>query len=297
MFDENFSFLFPTSASTSTSIPFSQPVDPVSTPSPDISPFSSRCSSPVLAPLQHSHPALAVRTRDNRYNSRPPQTSTITNSSMPPTPRHPSITALASDFQAYASIDPPPSERSHSLSRSATSSPFSGMSTPATPLSALDLDLDLDVDAALIHTDDTLPLPPRSASCSGSFESSLWDLNVASISTHPTSYPTDAPLPPFALKRRQRQALGRLQCLTKKAPDLAMLVEECHPSSMPLPMAVPISGREYVGRDIQGRSKSICSVGGRIEKERMGSRSGSMSITSGIVKRVGFGRAKKRGVR
>lgn len=230
MFDENFSFLFPIST------PFTVPQNDSPAPTDDISPFSSRCSSPILRPTTHS---LPLRTRDDRFNSRPP--------TMIPAPRHPSITALSSDFTSQATLSP---------SNSATSSPYSSVSTPSTPLS------DLDLDDPLIGPEDALF--PRSNSCS--FEASMWDLNLAS--PNPTSYPLDHPLPAFALKRRQRQALGRLQCLTKRAPDLSMLVEECHPSSMPVPV-----------RDGAGRSKSIGS-GGRIEKDR------SRSITSGIVKRL-----------
>jgi hypothetical protein len=97
------------------------------------------------------------------------------------------------------------------------------------------------------------PMDHRTSSISraNSFDPSMWDLSMADL--HTTSCPPDS-APPYALRRRQRQALMRLQCLTKRAPDLAMLVEECHPSSLPM-----MGG---------GRAKSISSGGSRIEKEK-----------------------------
>jgi hypothetical protein len=83
------------------------------------------------------------------------------------------------------------------------------------------------------------------------FDPSLWDLSVSSLNT--TSFPSDAP-PSFGLRRRQRQALVRLQCLARRAPDLAMLMEECHPSSLPVMDKV--------------RAKSISGTSGRVEKDR-----------------------------
>jgi hypothetical protein len=55
--------------------------------------------------------------------------------------------------------------------------------------------------------------------------------------------------------------------LARRAPDLAMLVEECHPSSLLM-------------MESSGRAKSISGVGGRIEKEK----SNSQSV--GVVKRL-----------
>ena len=58
-------------------------------------------------------------------------------------------------------------------------------------------------------------------------------------------------------QRRQRQALIRLQYLAKGTSDLAMRVEECHPSSLAMPS------------DFTPRSGSMCVItNGRIEKDR-----------------------------
>lgn len=223
MFDDNFSFLSSTS-----SPPSCGSNDTVSS-SADISPFSSRCSSPLLQPVRPIS-AFPFRQRDDRFNTRPSLTKLNV-------PRHPSITALTAEFESHV-LDSP-----SDLSTPPFSS--SNLSTPNTELE--------DLNEGFVEPADHRS---SSSSCSSanSFDPSLWDLSMAVL--HTTSYPSDS-LPTHALRRRQRQALARLQCLAKRAPDLAILVEECHPSSLPMV--------------VNGRAKSISSGGGRVEKERMNS--------------------------
>lgn len=219
MFDENFSFL---SSATGPSSCTSNDTAPSSL---DVSPLSSRCSSPLPQPYKQFS-SLVYRERDNRFNMRPSLNQVNV-------PRHPSITALTTGFESQV-LDSSPDF-------STSSPPYSNVSTPNTELD------DLDEGFAEPDHHDTPSLGDNT------FDPSLWDLSMADLNT--TSYPSDA-LPSFALRRRQRQALVRLQCLARRTPDLAMLVEECHPSSLPL-------------MD-KGRSKSISSASGRIEKERSG---------------------------
>jgi hypothetical protein len=237
MFDENFSFL---SSTTSPSYCGSNDTAPSS---PNLSPFSSRCSSPLLQPVRHTSSPLALRQRDNRFNSRP----TITKVNVP---RHPSITALTADFESHVLNSP--SELSIS------SFPYSNVSTPNTEPDDLDEGF---VEPAYHHT---------SSRSDTTFAPSLWDLSMANLNT--TSCPSDS-VPSFSLRRRQRQALARLQCLARRTPDIAMLMEECHPSSLPLMDT--------------GRSKSISSNCGRMEKERLSG--------AGVVKRMP--RMRKRATR
>jgi hypothetical protein len=236
MFDENFSFL----ASASTVLP-DRATEVDLCPS-DPSPFSSRCSSPVLESSQQIF-SLAFRQRDRPWDSRPK--STVTNK-----PRQP-MTTLTTELQTRALQSPTGSSNS-STSRSAQSTPnteledagdqFDILSCPDTSLESANKSFD----------------PP-----------SPWELTPDSdVDSLPCSVPAGLSIPPsFALRRRQRQALGRLQCLARKAPGLAMLIEECHPSSLPV-----------MERD---RARSITSAcGGRIEKERRN------STKTGVVKRL-----------
>jgi hypothetical protein len=217
MFDENFSFLSspsgPCSCSSNDTLPSS----------PDLSPFSSRCSSPLPQTTQH-HSSFVLRQRDDRFNSARPSLGMIN------VPRHPSITALTAEFESQNLESP--------SDLSSPSSPYSDVSTPNTEIE--------DLDEGFGEPDYS-----ESLSRSSTFDPSLWDLSMAELNT--TSYPSDS-FPSFSVRRRQRQALVRLQCLARRAPDLAMLVEECHPSSLPM-----MEG---------GRAKSIS--GGRIGKERSG---------------------------
>lgn len=237
MFDKNFSFLSSTS-----SPPSCASTDNVLS-SPDLSPFSSRCPSPLLHPSQPpTSSPLAFRQRDNRFNSRPSLT-------LLSVPRHPSITALTSDFEAQL-LDSP-------SDLSVSSSAYSDVSTPGT-------DLD-DLDEGFVESNHH-----HNSLSDSAFDPLLWDLSMADLNT--TSFPSNS-APSFTLRRRQRQALMRLQCLTKRAPDLAILVEERHPSSLPM-------------MD-KKRAKSISSGSGRIEKDR--------TVGASVVKRMP--RMRKRNTR
>ena len=222
MFDENFSFL------SSTTSPSSCPSNDTAPSSPGVSPFSSRCSSPIPRPAEQTFTSsLTFRQRDNRYDSRP----SFTNIHVP---RHPSITALTAEFD---------SQVLHTPSDFVTSSlSYSTISTPNTDLE----DLEEGSTETMHHY--------TSPTSNDVFDPSLWDLNMPNLNT--TSFPLDSP-PSFGLRRRQRQALVRLQCLARRAPDLAILMEECHPSSLPL-------------MD-KGRARSTSGASGRVEKERSSS--------------------------
>lgn len=235
MFDENFSF--GTSAQSPT---LALSVEDCT--SADISPFTSRCSSPRSS----SRPAAR---RDSRFDSY----------RYVGAPRHPSVTALTAQLQSHALTDiemgsPPPSDMPPSSSSSDTDGDegfYDGPETPATNLSDFSYQSD-DVDPT------------------------LWDLSMSdslnATSSHRPSLSLEAQaLSSYTMRRRQRQALIRLQCLATRAPDLAMLIEECHPSSLPLETD---SVRAYT----KERSESVCSyagllgsTNGRIEKERHGS--------------------------
>lgn len=204
MFNENFSFVSGTA-------------DPISA-STDISPYTSRCSSP--------HPRSY---RDTRYDSC--------------RPRHQSITALTAQLE------------SHDLSDQRVPSYASLYQDEPSPVEYPSADQD----EGYYEGPDT----PASSSSeySSEFDPTMYDLSMSDLSA------TSSPRPSLSLeaqsycshsmRRRQRQALIRLQCLAKCTPDLAMLIEECHPSSMPLP------------GDVTLRSGSTCSItSGRIEKER-----------------------------
>lgn len=212
MFNENFSFVSGTS-------------DPISA-SADISPYTSRCSSPHLAE------ARFPRTfRDTRYDSY--------------RPRHPSITALTAQLE---------SQDLSEQRRPSYASLYQDEPSPADYPS-------FDQDEGYYEGPET-PASTSSEYSSSEFDPSLYDLSMSSDLSV-----TSSPRPSLSLeaqsysshsvRRRQRQALIRLQCLAKCTPDLAMLIEECHPSSMPLP------------GDVSIRSGSTCSVtSGRVEKER-----------------------------
>ncbi|RJE17170.1 hypothetical protein PHISCL_10493, partial [Aspergillus sclerotialis] len=114
---------------------------------------------------------------------------------------------------------------------------------------------------------------------SSEIDPTLWDLSmsdtmVATSSPRPSLSLEAQALSSYTMRRRQRQALVRLQCLATRTPDLAMLIEECHPSSLPLETAIL---KAYSSS--KGRSDSTCSISGagpcgnatssgRIEKER-----------------------------
>jgi len=235
MFNENFSFdSAPNVDSLSLSIE-----DYTST---EVSPFTSRPSSP------HSPRGPATR-RDSRFDM------------YRSTARQHSVTALTAQLQSHALNDT--EMRSPSLPPSDIGSPSSvstvddegyceGPETPATTVSDYSYD-------------------------SSDVDPTLWDLSMSD--TMPT---TSSPRPSLSLeaqalssytmRRRQRQALVRLQCLVTRTPDLAMLIEECHPSSLPFE-----TGILKTWTSNKGSSESSAGIGanatssGRIEKDRNGS--------------------------
>lgn len=227
MFDKNFTFV-----SSTADVAVISATDCTSA---DISPFTSRCSSPKLEydddcpPLSHAAPR-----RDSRFDIYRPS-------------RHPSVTALTAQLENHAISE-------HPRLGSPTSTGSLSEST-------------LDQDEGFYDGPET----PNSqySDYASDFDPSLWDLSMSDLSA------TSSPRPSLSLeaqamsshtqRRRHRQALVRLQCLAKRAPDIAMLMEECHPSSLPLIGEAPwTSGKS--------RSSSIISLGlngnGRIEKER-----------------------------
>ena len=188
--------------------------------SAEISPYTSRCSSPKMRPETGR-----LFNRDSRFDIYLP-------------PRHSSVTALTAQLEHHAISELPGSESPFSMASPADSTSdqdegfFDGPETPSTPYSDYSAD----------------------------FDPNLWDLNMTDPSV------TSSPRPSLSLeaqasssftqRRRHRQALVRLQCLANKAPDIAMLFEECHPSEL----------------GTKSRSNSTISLGayasGRIEKER-----------------------------
>ena len=212
MFNENFSFV-------------SGNVEPIST-STDISPYTSRCSSPHQS--EFSLDARLPRSyRDTRYDAY--------------RPRHPSVTALTAQLESHDLSD----RRRPSYTSDYQDSPSSTEYSSA------------EQDEGYYEG----PGTPTTTSSVDELDPSLYDLSMSDFSA------TSSPRPSLSLeaqaysshsiRRRQRQALIRLQCMAKRTPDLAMLIEECHPSSLPMPS------------DFTPRSGSTCSITtGRIEKER-----------------------------
>lgn len=203
------------------------PLVTVESTSTDISPYASRCSSPRL----ESFGPRSQPRRDSRFDTWRP-------------PRHPSITALTTQLEHHAITDqlqPDSPGPMMSPSESAYDNDegfYEGPNTPATSCSDESAD----------------------------FDPALWDLSAFDYSA------TSSPRPSLSLeaqansaytmRRRQRQALVRLQCLAKRAPDVAMLLEECHPSSLPLSNEAPWMAHT-------SRSNSTVSLGGyKIEKQR-----------------------------
>lgn len=237
MFNENFSF-------------GSSPTPPLlalnthDCTSSDISPFTSRPCSP--------HSRTRATHRDTRFDTYRSAEA----------PRHSSITAITAQLQSQALndivMDSPPSTLDDFPSSSSASDTdpdegfYDGPETPATTLSD---------DSFEVHE----------------FDPTLWDLSmsdtmVATSSPRPSLSLEAQALSSYTMRRRQRQALVRLQCLATRTPDLAMLIEECHPSSLPYESEVL---RAYSSK---GRSASVCSQSatfsapsGRVDKERSGS--------------------------
>jgi hypothetical protein len=222
MFDANWNF--------SISPPATEPLDTTQGTSTDISPFTSRCGSPSLAPHERDYVSRYASRRcsdfDHNGNS-----------------RHPSVTALTTQLEHHG---------------------ISHMSQPDSPVS---LSENEDQDEGFYDGPDT---PSTNYSDYGSdFDPSLWDLNMADLSVTSSPRPSLSleaqALSSFTQRRKHRQALVRLQCLAKRAPDIAMLIEECHPSSLPVMGEAPWNVSK-------SRSNSAISLGitsnGRIEKEK-----------------------------
>jgi len=222
MFDENFSFLSGTSDLIT--------VDINACTSDDVSPFTSRCASPRLRDVSPGQQPRAQR--DSRFDAYR-------------LPRHQSITALTAQLE------------SHVLSERRRPSYTAEYVEPPSPSNSTDQD------EGFYDGPDT---PSTTTSdYATDFDPTLYDLSMSDLSA------TSSPRPSLSLeaqatslytsRRRQRQALVRLQCLAKRTPDLAMLIEECHPSSLPLSNEALWAA--------SGRSNSTCSItSGRIEKER-----------------------------
>ena len=216
MFNENFSFSV------------ADPVAAVESTSTDISPYTSRCSSPRLdsfCPRSKTYPR-----RDSRFDSW--------------RPRHPSVTALTAQLEHACGITDHVVPDSPSSMASPTDSLYDegyydGPETPATSCSDESSD----------------------------FDPALWDLSACDYSATSSPRPSLSleaqALSSYTMRRRQRQALVRLQCLAKRTPDIAMLIEECHPSSLPL-------NNEVSWTTTSSRSDSTISLGGgyKIEKQR-----------------------------
>lgn len=226
MFNENFSFV----SSTSTSAPFD--INEYTT--TDVSPFTSRSSSPGP---QHTHPTTSQPyRRDNRYDSYR-------------APRHPSITALTAQLETHALTS------EYIITTSPT--------TRCSVSSSTDVDMDTG-DEGFFDSPDTPP-----SDYDTDFDHSLFDLSMRDL--HATSSPRPSlsleaqAMSSHSQRRRQRQALVRLQCMAKRAPDLAMLIEECHPSSMPLS-----SDPLWQSGTKSSRSSSTASLS-RVDKDRWSS--------------------------
>jgi hypothetical protein len=227
MFNENFSFL--SSTSTTNSFTYGDSI------SSDVSPFTSRSSSP--RPYLRNSSVSARSTpgfprRDSRFDS-------ITS-----IPSNVSISALTAQLETHVLSS---EAGRHPASPTATTSAYSDFSDEGF------------VDGPTLSDHDS------------DYDPSLWDLSTSDLNL--TSSPRDSlgmnNIPSFALRRRQRQALVRLQCLAQRAPNLMMLIEECHPSSMPLPEeSVWVAGAKRTHSASTLSLSNGSRAGTRVEKER-----------------------------
>lgn len=234
MFNESFSF-------GSTPNPTSLHLSIEECTSAEISPCTSRCSTPQSS----RGPSARRDSRFDVYRS---------------APRHPSITALTAQLQSHALSDmdsrspsPPPSEMESSSGSSTVDDEgyCEGPDTPATTVSDYSYD-PTDIDPTL-------------------WDLSMSDTMVATSSPRPSLSLEAQALSSHTIRRRQRQALVRLQCLASRTPDLAMLIEECHPSSLPLETGILKAVGSSRGRNDSTSNGSVVGSGltsGRIEKER-----------------------------
>jgi hypothetical protein len=196
--------------------------------SAETSPFNSRCPSPKYTDHHSKARRQSAPRRDSPLDGYRP-------------PRHPSVTALTAQLEHHAI---------HDISR------------PESPMSMASPDSLTDHDEGFYDGPET---PSTNYSDDSDFDPTLWDLSMSNMGATSSPRPSLSleaqALSSYTQRRRQRQALVRLQCLAKRAPDIAMLIEECHPSSLPL-TSESLSGKS--------RSNSTISLGpasnSRVEK-------------------------------
>jgi len=202
---EDFSFLSPATTITPDPGYFDCVyVDPLQPLSP-----SSSCSSTPISP---QFPTSRL-VRDPRYQ-RTPSMDSLT----PPSRRH-SIDTLTSQFDSHSPFD-----------SSSTTPPADSYQPRSTP----------------VEEDEGFDEPASNHAglyTTTSYEAPLTSLDY-SLSTVPSRY-NNVPRTAFSARRRQRQLLSRLQCLSSGDSNaLAMLIEECHPSSLPLTSSESVSDSE-----------------------------------------------------
>ena len=183
------------------------------------------------------------------------------------------ISPLSSRFTS-----PIPREASYPFPSSQRASPQPSSSLPIGSLI-------LKLDAQSVKENELPPTPPYSPSedegyvtyspddlspTSAAFPSTYLDM----LAPPPTSHPTGC----ITLSRRyQRQFLSRLQCSASHALSLAMLAEECHPSSLPLP---PMAGSSSASSSRKASVPSVASGPTRIQKSGTARRRSSISLAS-----------------
>ncbi|RMZ78411.1 hypothetical protein DV738_g3872, partial [Chaetothyriales sp. CBS 135597] len=219
-----FAETFSFGASSSSSINFDDYVPP------EISPCTSRPATPAHVVNFSAH-QLSFSRRNSLLDNY--------QSSLPPS----SVMALTTQLKHHAIQDRSPSD---------------------SPDSALSPDL-----TARIDQDEGFYDGPHSPGTDYSdgldFDPTLWDLSQMSATSSPRpslSLQAQA-VSSYTQRRRQRQALVRLQCIAQRAPDLAMLIEERHPSSLPLACEVLCTKRRSGGTADSVRGNSTLS---RVEK-------------------------------
>ena len=100
----------------------------------------------------------------------------------------------------------------------------------------------------------------------------------SSTSSYYSDYPvTPTSAPSYYHIRRSRQALSRLQCSATNALHLAMLIEEQHPSSFPLP---PLEATAAADVSPERRRVSVASISSKRKVKKSGSGSRKASIIS-----------------
>ena len=157
------------------------------------------------------------------------------------------VGALTTRFQDHT-LDHNASSRSSSASTSTATSATSSPSVPSSPT----------VGAAPQYTAEP--------------DMALWSSTLSELHslTPPASSSLSYSSMPSSVIRRQRQSLVRLQCLAQTAPELAILMEECHPSSLSIPTGIGGGG---------SRRTSVTSAGvleARVEKTSKGRGAGKV---------------------